>query len=95
MDMEGRMAATARLVVQMTPREKKALDARAGKAGISVSELVRRRLSADDLEPQRAEIEALLAGIEARAPDILKVIDQAMATAGAMAASLDAMGRKI
>ena len=88
------MAATARLVVQMSPQEKKALDVRAKKAGISVAEFVRRRLGADDLEQQREEIEMLLAGIEARAPAILGVIDEAMATATALSASLDAMGIK-
>ena len=32
------MAATARLVVQMTPKEKKALDGRAKQAGLSTAE---------------------------------------------------------
>jgi aromatic ring hydroxylase len=85
------MAATARLVVQMTPAEKKALDAKAKRAGLPVSEFVRRRLSADDLDQQREEIEALLAGLEARAPDILSAIDAAMATAAAVSARLDAL----
>ena len=88
------MAATARLVVQMTPQEKKALDARAKRAGVPVSEFVRRRLAADDLEQHREEIEALLAGLEARGPEILQAIDSAIATAADLSASLDALGAK-
>ena len=87
------MAATARLVVQMTPQEKKALDAKAKRAGLPVSEFVRRRLKADDLEQQRDEIEAMLAGLEARAPSILQAVENAMATAESLAASLDRLPR--
>ena len=85
------MAATARLVVQMTPQEKKALDAKAKRAGIPVSEFVRRRLDADDLDGQREEIEILLAGLEARAPAILSVVEDAIATAAALSAAIDAV----
>jgi hypothetical protein len=94
MDRVGEMAATARLVVQMTPEEKKALDSMAKRAGIPISEFVRRRLNADDLEPQRVEIEALLAGIEASAPEILAAVDHAIETVEAASASLDAMRAK-
>jgi hypothetical protein len=88
------MAATARLVVQMTPLEKQALDARAKQAGLPVSEFVRRRLGGDDLDREREEIEALLAALEARAPEILNAIDGAIATTAALSASLDAIGTK-
>jgi len=47
------MAATARLVVQMTPQEKRALDARARSAGISTAEFVRRRVGPDDIDDRR------------------------------------------
>jgi len=75
------MAANARLVVQMTPKEKRALDARARLAGVSTSEFVRRRVTADDLSEHRAEIETLLATLEASAPAILKSVEGAIATA--------------
>lgn len=88
------MAATARLVVQMTPQEKKALGVRAKRAGVSVSDFVRRCLAADDLAPQREEIEDLLAGLEACGPEILRAIDSAIATATDLSASLDALGTK-
>lgn len=88
------MAATARLVVQMTPLEKQALDARAKQAGLPVSEFVRRRLGGDDLDQERGEIEALLAALETQAPEILKAIDGAIATTAALSASLDAIGTK-
>lgn len=94
MDMGTEMAATARLVVQMTPQEKKALHARAKRAGVGVSEFVRRCLAADDLDQHREEIEALLTGLEACGPEILRAIDGAMATAADLSASLDAPGAR-
>ena len=84
------MAANARLVVQMTPKEKRALEARARLAGMSTSEFVRRRVSADDLIEHREEIEALLATLEASAPAILKSVEDAIATASKLNARLDA-----
>jgi hypothetical protein len=84
------MAANARLVVQMTPKEKRALEARARRAGISTSEFVRRRVTADDLTEHREEIEALLATLETSAPAILKSVEGAIATASRLSARLDA-----
>jgi ABC-type transporter Mla subunit MlaD len=84
------MAATARLVVQMTPQEKQALDSRAKRAGVSTAEFVRRRLDAsDDLGENREEIESLLTVLEGTAPQVLQSVDSAMATIAAMAAKLD------
>ena len=83
------MAASARLVVQMTPKEKRALEARARRAGISTSEFVRRRVTADDLSEHREEIEALLSTLEISAPAILKSVEAAIATAAKLTAKLD------
>jgi len=83
------MAATARLVVQMTPQEKKMLDGRAKRAGISTAEFVRRRVNADDIDDNREEIEALLATLEAAAPAILRSVENALATASSILAGRD------
>lgn len=89
MDTETAMAATARLVVQMTPQEKASLDARARQAGLPTAEFVRRRIGSDDLDEHRAEIEALLSGLEAAAPTILQSLDSSIARAKALEAELD------
>ncbi len=86
------MAATARLVVQMTPQEKRALDSRAKRAGVPTAEFVRRRLNAaDDLGENREEIESLLAALEAMAPQVLQSVDSALSSTAAMSAKLDEM----
>jgi len=90
------MTANARLVVQMTPKEKRALEARARLAGVSTSEFVRRRVTADDLTEHREEIEALLAMLKASAPAILKSVEGAIATASKLNAKLDSkLGTKL
>ena len=83
------MSATARLVVQMTPDEKNSLDTRARRAGISTAEFVRRRIGPDDVDDRREEIEALLAMLEGSAPNILRALDAAIETAGALQTALD------
>lgn len=75
------MAATARLVVQMTPAEKTRLDAQARRLGITTSEFVRRRVSDDDLIENREEIEALLSALADAAPRILGHLDRTIAEA--------------
>jgi len=82
------MLASARLVVQMTPKEKKTLDSRAKRAGLSTAEFVRRRINSDDLEEHREEIEALLSTLESSAPAILQSVEDTIATATAMMAAL-------
>jgi len=84
------MAANARLVVQMTPKEKRALEARARRAGVSTSEFVRRRVTADDITEHREEIDTLLKTLEASAPAILKSVEGAIAIASKLSAKLDA-----
>jgi hypothetical protein len=88
------MVATARLVVQMTPDEKILLDRRARHAGVSTAEFVRRRIGPDDLDDRREEIEALLAMLESSAPNILRALDDALETAGALQATLDHAGNQ-
>jgi len=87
--MAATMTATARLVVQMSPREKRELDARAKRAGIPTAEFVRRRLNADEIDDHREEIEALLLALEATAPAILESVDQALETIAVMSAKLE------
>jgi len=83
------MLASARLVVQMTPKEKKTLEGRAKRAGLSTAEFVRRRVNSDDLDEHREEIEALLSTLEASAPAILQSVESTLATAIAMMADLE------
>lgn len=86
------MVASARLVVQMTPQEKRALDRRAKLAGLPTAEFVRRRLNAaDDLGENREEIESLLVALEAMAPQVLQSVDNAMVSVAAMSTKLDEM----
>jgi hypothetical protein len=89
MDKGAIMSATARLVVQMTPDEKLSLDKRARRAGVSTAEFVRRRIGPDDLDDRCEEIEALLATLERSAPTILRALDDAIVTAGAVEAAID------
>jgi hypothetical protein len=65
----------------MTPKEKKRLDGRAKRAGLSTAEFVRRRVNSDDLDDHREEIEALLSTLEAAAPAILQSVESTIATA--------------
>jgi hypothetical protein len=88
------MAATARLVVQMTPQEKKRLDARAKRAGISTAEFVRRRIDDDDISEYREEIEALLDTLEASAPTILQHIENVIEIASSFMSQPDRAHRE-
>ena len=84
------MSATARLVVQMTPREKAALAQKARKAGVSAAEFVRRRIKDESVETgeHKDEIEALLTAIEVAGPSILKSLENTIAVTDAMTAHL-------
>jgi len=85
------MSATARLVVQMTPEEKDALDQRARRVGLTTSEFVRRRIADDDLEEHREEIEAFLTALQTAGPSIVQKLDAAISTATSMAAAIEAL----
>ncbi len=82
------MAATARLVVQMTPDEKRRLERRAKSAGVSTAEFVRRRIADDDLAEHREEIEGLLDALSAAEAGILARLDAALAETEALTAAL-------
>lgn len=82
------MAAIARLVVRMTPEEKRRLERRANSAGVSTAEFVRRRITDDDLGEHRPEIEALLDALSAAEPVILARLDAALAETEALTAAL-------
>jgi len=83
------MAATARLIVQMTPVEKKALDERAARAGISTTEFVGRRVGRDEFGDGYNDMEVLLSALEAMAPNILASLDEALTVAGVVGTALD------
>ncbi|NYZ19683.1 plasmid mobilization protein [Azospirillum oleiclasticum] len=82
------MAATARLVVLMTPEEKRRLERRAKSAGVSTAEFVRRRITDDDLAEHRQEVESLLDALSAAEPGILARLDAALAETEALTAAL-------
>lgn len=85
------MATSARLVVRMTPKEKRALEGRARRAGLSTSEFVRQWVITADLTEHREDIEALLATLEASPPAILASVKGALATASKLNTKLDAV----
>ncbi len=73
------MAATARVVVLMSPEEKAALEAKAAQAGpISTAELVRRAVDAYDLADrgEAAELRRVLAVLNATHAETLRQLDQ-------------------
>jgi hypothetical protein len=88
------MSAKARLVVQMTPAEKRALERRARQAGLTTSEFVRGRVSGDDLDQHREEIEAFLIAIENAGPSILRKLDAAISSTDSITAAIAAFGAK-
>ena len=88
------MSATARLVVQMTPAEKRALERRARQAGLTTSEFVRRRISDDDLDEHREEIEAFLIAIENAGPSILRKLDAAISATNSITAAIESSNSK-
>jgi hypothetical protein len=88
MDKGTIMPAIVRLVLQMTANEKRSLDRRARRAGVSTAEFVRRRIGPDDLDDRREEIKAL-ATLEHSASRILRALDGAIETAGEVQAAID------
>lgn len=82
-------AATERVVVLMTPEDKRALEERAKAAGISVGELVRRAVEAYDPAGEEAEqVDAMLRHIKQMGEEILAGLDAATAQVRATRAYL-------
>ncbi len=72
-------AATARIVVQATPTEKRSISAKAKSLGIPVSELMRRSASAFAPENDQAELATLADAAHAAAERSCKAIDDSLA----------------
>ena len=73
------MAASARLMILMSPEERAALDAKARALGVSAGEVVRRAVQAFELgtEEEAAELRTLIDLFNQLHPETLRVADQA------------------
>jgi hypothetical protein len=72
------MAASARLMVLMSPEERAALDAKARALDVSAGEVVRRAVQAFDLgtEEEAAELRALIELFNQLHPETLQIADE-------------------
>ena len=72
------MAATARLMVLMSPEERAALDVKARTLGVSAGEVVRRAVQAFELgtEEEAAELRALIDVFNELHPETLRIADE-------------------
>jgi hypothetical protein len=72
------MAASARLMVLMSPEERAALDAKARALGLSAGEVVRRAVKAFELgtEEEAAELRALIDAFNELHPETLRIADE-------------------
>jgi hypothetical protein len=70
-------AVTQRVVVLMPPEDKARLEEKAGRAGTSIGELVRRSVDAYDPELQAAALEALVRLIEESRARAMRSLDEA------------------
>ena len=94
-------AAIERIVVQATPREKKAITAKAKKLGLPISELMRRGATAYESAEANAELGAVADAAKAAAnrasdsiDDTLAFIDASNKRIAAMEAKAAASSRK-
>ena len=73
------MAASARLMVLMSPEERASLDAKARALGVSAGEVVRRAVQAFELgtEQEAAELRALIDAFDELHPQTLRIADEA------------------
>jgi hypothetical protein len=73
------MAASARLMVLMSPDERGALDAKARALGVSAGEVVRRAVQAFELgtADEAAELRALIDAFDQLHPETLRIADEA------------------
>jgi hypothetical protein len=72
------MAATARLMVLMSPEERAALDVKAQALGVSAGEVVRRAVQAFELgtEAEAAELRELIDVFNQLHPETLRIADE-------------------
>ena len=72
------MAASARLMILMSPEERAALDAKARALGVSAGEVVRRAVEAFELGTQEeaAELRALVDAFNELHPETLRIADE-------------------
>lgn len=72
------MAASARLMVLMSPEERASLDAKARTLGVSAGEVVRRAVQAFELGTQEeaAELRALVDAFAQLHPETLRIADE-------------------
>ena len=72
------MAASARLMVLMSPEERASLDAKARTLGVSAGEVVRRAVQAFKLgtEEEAAELRGLIDVFNELHPETLRIVDQ-------------------
>jgi hypothetical protein len=73
------MSATARIVVQATPAEKRSISSKAKSLGIPVSELMRRSANAFAPEEEQAELAVLADVAHAAAERSCQAIDDSLA----------------
>src|SRR5437870_13146271 len=72
------MAASARLMILMSPEERAALDAKARALGVSAGEVVRRAVQAFELgsEEEAAELRSLIDVFSQLHPETLRIADE-------------------
>jgi len=72
------MAATARLMVLMSPEERASLDVKARTLGVSVGEVVRRAVQAFELgtEEEAAKLRSLIDAFNELHPETLRIADE-------------------
>jgi hypothetical protein len=72
------MAASARLMILMSPEERAALDAKARALGVSAGEVVRRAVQAFELgtEEEAAELRTLIDAFDELHPETLRIADE-------------------
>jgi hypothetical protein len=72
------MAASARLMVLMSPEERASLDAKARALGVSAGEVVRRAVDAFELgtEEEAAELRSLIEVFDQIHPETLRIADE-------------------
>ena len=72
------MAATARLMVLMSPEERASLDTKARTLGVSAGEVVRRAVQAFELgtEEEAAELRSLIDAFNELHPETLRIADE-------------------